>query len=82
MTITDKLEGLLPADGKPMTKNDRVIAEAVAGLREYDWMMADMRQSRRFWRDKATDNARLVYLAATLAFIAGLIAGAVLGGWG
>lgn len=33
MTITDKLEGLLPANG-PETKDDHIIAEAVAELRE------------------------------------------------
>ena len=32
MTITEQLEGLLPADG-PMTKTDRIIAEAVWELR-------------------------------------------------
>ena len=32
MTITERLEGLLPADG-PMTKTDRIIAEAVGELR-------------------------------------------------
>jgi hypothetical protein len=32
MTITEQLEGLLPADG-PATKDDRVIARAVGELR-------------------------------------------------
>jgi hypothetical protein len=34
MTITEQLEGLLPADGV-YTKDDRVIAEAVGELRQY-----------------------------------------------
>jgi len=77
MTITDKLEGLLPADGNLTTKDERVIAEAVASLSEYDWMMADMRQSRRFWRNRATSNARLFVPVAALAFAAGCIASAI-----
>jgi hypothetical protein len=47
MTITEQLEGLLPADG-PMTKTDRIIAEAVGELRKHD---AD----GEFWIGVATE---------------------------
>jgi hypothetical protein len=44
MTITEQLEGLLPADG-PMTKTDRIIAEAVGELRTKALLLDLLRHS-------------------------------------
>lgn len=82
MTITDKLEGLLPADGKPMTRNDRVIAEAVRELMITEVDRDNWRSSAAHYRDRWLRAQQANTWAFPLAFIAGLIAGALFGGWG
>ena len=86
VSITDKLEGLLPADG-PVTKDERVIADAVRELRALSQVAAF------FGAEDLGGSTYLVgevYLPpvwprltaiASLAFIAGLIASAIFVGW-
>lgn len=69
MTITDKLEGLLPADGQ-YTKDQRVIAEAVRAMRETD-----------LWADfipASVEPEGKPWLLIALALIIGFALGAVL----
>lgn len=63
MTITDKLEGLLPENG-PVTDDERVIAEAVA------WMNDEPRRC-------AEVNGPVAMIVAGLALATGCIASAI-----
>lgn len=90
MTITDKLEGLLPADGKPMTRNDRVIAEAVQELRGQqdaldtlgEWGADAMNTLAKAEAKLDRSMRDLAIVSAATGFAAGCIAGALFGGWG
>lgn len=75
MTITDKLEAILPANG-PVTKDERIIEQAVASLSEYDWIAGDLRQSRNYWRKRALRTVKAGYWFIVAAFALGAVIGA------
>ena len=75
--ITTKLEGLLPADG-PMTKTDRIIAEAVGELRTKALLLDLLRHDTQAAINRMGDRKpwKLIWLGAAYG-----VAVTVLVGW-
>ena len=72
MTITEQLEGLLPADGNYTTKDERVIAKAVSELMVLDIDRDNWRASASHYRDRWLRTQQDNVWSNTLAFIAGI----------
>ena len=81
MTIADKLEALLPADGNYTTKDERVIAEAVRELRHQAVILERAKRTARLaWERIDRMEASDPWKVAALAFILG-IAATLAAGW-
>jgi hypothetical protein len=76
MTITERLEGLLPADG-PMTKTDRIIAEAVGELRTKALLLDLLRHDLAATVNHMGDNSPWKLL--TVGAVLGVTLAAVIG---
>lgn len=76
MSITERLEGLLPETG-PTTYDDRIIAEAVAELRTKALLLDLLRHDTQVALNRMGDRkpGKLFALGAALGIAVGLLAG-------
>lgn len=77
-TITEQLEGLLPADG-PMTKDQRIIAEAVGELRRGQLASAVAKQDADYHLNRWLEARRSITALVALAFASGIALAVVVG---